>query len=61
MQNDRTELEQEFLDACDAMSDADRERVLRFAQRLANKPEGMALTEKQMQAMFDNDSDFPLN
>jgi hypothetical protein len=61
MSNDRTEREQEFLNACEEMSDADSDKILRLALRLANKPDGMTLTKEQMQAMFDNDSELPLH
>lgn len=61
MPNDRTKQELEFLDACEAMSEADCEKVLRVMIRLANKPSGMSLTEEQIQAMFDNDSELPLH
>ncbi|AMP02095.1 hypothetical protein CAter282_4330 [Collimonas arenae] len=61
MPNDRTEQEQEFLDACAEMTDADREKIIRLTERIANKPSGMTLTKEQMQAMFDNDSELPLH
>jgi hypothetical protein len=61
MSNDHIKQELRFLDACEAMSDADREKTLRVIMRLVNKPSGMSLTEEQIQAMFDNDSELPLH
>lgn len=56
-----TDQEQEFLDACDALSDADREKMIRLTQRIANKPQGFIVTLELVDNMFKNDSDIPLH
>lgn len=51
--------EEELIEAFEAMSDSAQERFLRFTQRLAQKPAGMAISPEQMQVMLDNDTDVP--
>jgi len=56
-----TDQEQQFLDACDALSDADREKMIRLTLRIANKPQGFPVTLELVEIMFTNDSNIPLH
>jgi hypothetical protein len=58
---DYTEQERLFLDACEDLSEADRDKIIRLAKRLARKPLGVHLKMEQCQNMFDTDTDIPLN
>jgi hypothetical protein len=59
--NEPTEKEMLFLDACESLSDEEQEKVLLMVKRIAKKHPDQRLTEEQIRIMFDNDSDIPLH
>lgn len=48
-------------DAWRVMSGEQRERFVRFAERLAALPKGLHPSQAQFQSMWENDSEFPFN
>ncbi|WP_070267955.1 hypothetical protein [Duganella sp. HH101] len=55
------EAAERMADAWRSMSDEGRKRFVRLSERVAALPKELELTTEQLQAMADNDTDYPFN